>query len=92
MFKVIDSVDTGKTKKLLEECIRTNGVFVCKHPERVPDKCLSYGLDSIPIYMGYEEFLNKLGKQKFKRVYIDELEKFNLVLFDLEGYTITKED
>ena len=42
--------------------------------------------------MGYEEFLNKLGKQKFKRVYIDELEKFNLVLFDLEGYTITKED
>ena len=45
MFKVIDGPDTGKTRKLLKECVDNKGVFICKHPERVPEKCFAYGID-----------------------------------------------
>ena len=45
MIRIVDGRDTGKTKKLLEECSRTGGIYVCAHPERVLEKCRAYGLD-----------------------------------------------
>lgn len=92
MLRIIDNVDTGKTKKLLEECIKHDGLFVCRHPERIPDKCAAYGFDTIPAFMGYNEFIFNLknDKKAFKEVYIDELESFMLNIINLCGYTISK--
>ena len=39
MIAIIDKVDSGKTRKLLNACSQVDGLFICAHPERVLDKC-----------------------------------------------------
>ena len=95
MYRVIDGNDTGKTKKLLTEC-GTEGLFVCLHPERVPDKCRAYGIPVVRA-IGYDEYLGMLKVDDFYNmeeenlpVYIDELERFvNYRIPYLAGYTLT---
>ena len=95
MYRIIDGNNTGKTRKLLEECSRKNGIFVCAHPERVPEKCAAYGLPIVEA-ISYEEWYRvaKMGHGRpidiSKDVYIDEIGKFvrEFVPF-LKGYTLT---
>ena len=93
MIRIIDSRDTGKTKELLRECSIDGGLFICKHPEKVFEKCKAYDIDSTKIipcgYNNYKKYLDLT-----KNVYIDELELFaNYSLNDcnLLGYSLTME-
>ena len=100
MIRIVDGRDTGKTKKLLEECSRTGGIYVCAHPERVLEKCRAYGLDYWKILpMGYKDFILKKYTQYGDNIYIDELELLTKELIriidgnnTLAGYTVTMED
>lgn len=89
--RIIDGRDTGKTRKLLEACAEAGGgYFICKHPERVHEKCLAYGIDDKNIWpLGYTE----AAKASNGSVYIDELETFITATssFVLSGYTMTLE-
>ena len=101
MLRIIDGRDTGKTKKLLEECSRTGGLFVCAHPDRVFEKCRSYGFDySKVIPSSYDDFLFRKTVMYDNMIYIDEIEKLINRLIKvvdnndnkLGGYTLTVED
>ena len=99
MFRVIDKPDTGKTRKLLQECSNNRGVFVCKHPEKVVDKCIAYGIDPTTITaISYSDFVGYLTTKPHKElVYIDDLDLFlelfqKVSLLKLGGYGITVED
>lgn len=92
MIRIIDKRDTGKTKKLLEECSKEGGIFICKHPERLLDKCFVYDIPiSNIIPYGYDEVLKLVKRKTNKNIYIDELEEFLNFLFDnkLAGYSKT---
>lgn len=95
MLRIIDDRDKGKTRALLEECSKTGGIFICKHPNRVLDKCYSYGIDSSNILpLGYDEALKCLKKEMNKKVYIDEIEEFISLLFEnntIMGYSLSKD-
>lgn len=73
MFRVIANSDSGKTRKLLEECARNHGVFICAHPDRVVEKCNAYGINynDIKAVYGYDNF-----DADGQVIYIDEMEKF----------------
>ena len=90
MFRIIDGPDTGKTKKLLEECSKNKGLFVCAHPERVYDKCKAYGVDLVAACT-YGQYIYDVGYEDWDRVYIDELDKYLKVLSKnkISGYSIT---
>ena len=95
MVKVIDCRDTGKTKKLLSECAKVDGVFVCKHPERVSEKCAAYGIPLVRA-VGYEDLKYLVGTSEKEPIssssviYIDELEEFVETLIpNLRGYSLT---
>lgn len=75
MFRVIDKPDSGKTRKLLEQCAKDKGLFVCAHPERVYDKCRAYGIDLVAACT-YEQFIYDLQYDDWDKVYIDEVDKF----------------
>lgn len=91
MYRVIDKRGTGKTRQLLEEAKANNGLVVCEHPEAMRQKAMAYGLGVINC-MSYADYYSDIF-QKYKTVYIDELEKF-LLAFDtrISGYTLTNED
>ena len=97
MYRVIDKRDTGKTRKLLEECAYNHGVFVCKHPHKVKDKCLAYGINYSDIVevLGYDAYLMRASfKEPHPEIYVDELELFvkHCMEGKLGGYTLTNED
>ena len=97
MYRVIDVNDSGKTKRLLEECSYKNGIFVCNHPERVLDKCLAYNIDfnKIKSVYGYSEFIKKSKYLSLDdEVYIDDLEKFIKEAYGdrVHGYSLTVGD
>lgn len=89
MVKFIRGKDTGKTKELLKACAEVDGLFVCKHPERVDDKCRAYGLPLVRA-IGYE-MLNLVDTEN-ENIFIDEageLLKYNYPT--LKGYSLTVE-
>lgn len=94
MIKIIDKVETGKTKQLLAECIKNEGIFVCKNPQRVADKVINYGfgIDSVNKIkaMSYDDFV--YSNPKGKPIYIDDIEKF-LINYNeyIMGFVVTDE-
>lgn len=94
MYRIIDRNNTGKTRKLLEECSRKNGVFVCANPSRVLEKCNAYGIEPVEA-ISYDEWY-KVARiedkliENSKDVYIDEIGKFVREFIPyLKGYTLT---
>lgn len=95
MYRIISGNNTGKTRKLLLECAEHNGVFVCSHPERVPERCEAYGIPVVQA-IGYDEWY-KVARMEpdkcidnAKDVYIDEIGKFVREFIPyLKGYTLT---
>ena len=88
MLKIIDKCDTGKTKALLQECAAKKGIFVCKHPEKVVDKCKAYGIDysNITPLSYVEAYAASLPEAP---VFVDELDEFVKRMVNLKGYTLT---
>ena len=94
MFRVIDQRDTGKTRKLLEECAKNKGIFICRHPDNIVYKCTSYGIDPTDVISaGYEDYHNVIrGLYGKAPIYVDEAERLlKYIIKDLEGYSLTME-
>lgn len=94
MYRVIDQRDSGKTRKLLEECAKNKGIFICTHPDNVVYKCLSYGVDpSDVVATSYDDYHNVVrGVYGDCPVYVDEIEKLlKYVIPSLKGYSLTIE-
>jgi len=97
MKVIIRGRDTGKTRAILEECSKDpKSIIVCKHPERIADKCMAYGLPTVRA-IGYEDLSNFQDLQpndsEHDHFYIDELDEYvKHTIYDLCGYTLTKED
>ena len=102
MFKVIDGPDTGKTRKLLKECVDNKGVFICKHPERVPEKCFAYGINceglTTGTYNDLADYLECDTNDYYKKVvYVDDLDLLLQAIqttcdFKIGGYGLTVEE
>ena len=93
MFRVIDKSDSGKTRKLLEECSKNHGLFVCSHPDRIFDKCRAYEIEQVTA-CGYTQFMYDKSFKDYKEVYIDDLDRFlfELSLGAIKGYVINTEE
>lgn len=96
MYRVIDGNNTGKTFRLLQECGRNNGLYVCEHPERAGEKCAAYGLPIVRA-IGFDDW-ERIARDETGAIdlsmdiYIDELEKFvKFFIPYLKGYTLTNE-
>ena len=91
MVRIIGNERVGKTRRLIEECIKHNGTIVCKNARAMEVKIKDYGFDKVPACIGYDTFLRDYdfyisANDKF---YIDELE--NMFEEKVAGYTLTNE-
>lgn len=77
MIKIERLANTGKTQKLLEECSKNNGIFVCKNEIHAIDKCGMYEIAPISMtIMNYEDYIACVMGSVFDendKIYIDEL-------------------
>ena len=105
LFNIIEERGTGKTRSLMEEAYKNNGIFVCQNAFHMREKANAYGLHGLEI-ISFQDFINEIQLHEFeytnikatgyrheygKKVYIDELEGFiNYLCFNrFGGYTIT---
>ncbi len=93
MIRIIEDKDTGKTRRLMEECAKVNGVFVCANPSRMIFKARDYGLFGFDI-ISYYDYVNGVHDYRYTKCFIDELENFVYEVSNgnnLSGYTISLE-
>lgn len=100
---IIDKVDSGKTRKLLNACSQADGLFICAHPERVLDKCNAYGIKPVRS-ASFSQAIDLIKERKDDKFYIDDVDKLihflkdtydndkafiylSLISFKVEGYT-----
>ena len=105
MIAIIDKVDSGKTRKLLNACSQADGLFICAHPERVLDKCKAYGIKPVRS-ASFSQAVDLIKERKDDKFYIDDVDKLNsylkdtydkmqafiylsLISFKVEGYTLS---
>ena len=69
---IIDSVDSGKTRKLLNACSQADGLFICAHPERVLDKCKAYDIKPVRS-ASFSQVIDLIEKED--KFYIDDVDK-----------------
>ena len=72
MLAIIDKVDSGKTRKLLNACSQVDGLFICAHPERVLDKCNAYEIKSVRS-SSFSQVVDLIEKED--KFYIDDVDK-----------------
>ena len=97
MLRIIDVNDSGKTRKLLTAIADDpNAVIVCKRPDRIVDKCISYRIPIVDA-ISYHDYLaiiknDEVNPSPRRKVYIDELEEFIKVCCpNLQGYTLSND-
>ena len=105
MIAIIDKVDSGKTRKLLNECSQVDGLFICAHPERVLDKCKAYDIKPVRS-ASFSQAVDLIKEEKDDKFYIDDVDKLinflkdtyskeqafiylSLMSFKVEGYTLS---
>ena len=88
MYRIIDSRASGKTSRLMLLVKESDGILVCRDPEKARIKASNYGFNGMNI-ISYGEYLD----EKYdKKCFIDDLEDFVKFLGnDLSGYTISKD-
>ena len=103
MIAIIDKVDSGKTRKLLKMCSLVDGLFICAHPERVPDKCKAYDIKPVRS-ASFSQVVDLIEKED--KFYIDDVDKLinflkdtydkdqafiylSLISPKVEGYTLS---
>ena len=52
---IIGENSSGKTRKMLEEAMKSGAIVVCRHPLHMQSKANAYGLYGIK-FMSYDEF------------------------------------
>ena len=72
MIAIIDKVDSGKTRKLLNACSQVDGLFICAHPERVLDKCNAYEIKLVRS-ASFSQVVDLIEKED--KFYIDDVDK-----------------
>ena len=88
MYRIIDSRASGKTSRLMLLVKESDGILVCRDPEKARIKASNYGFTGMNI-ISYGEYLEK---KYDKKCFIDDLEDFVKFLGnDLSGYTISKD-
>ena len=87
MIAIIDTVDSGKTRKLLNACSQADGLFICTHPERVLDKCKAYGIKPVRS-ASFSQAVDLIKEEKEDKFYIDDVDK----LVKFLDTTYTKEE
>ena len=102
---IIDSVDSGKTRKLLNACSQADGLFICAHPERVLDKCKAYDIKPVRS-ASFSQAVDLIREEKDDKFYIDDVDKLinflkdtyskeqafiylSLISLKVEGYTLS---
>ena len=100
---IIDKVDSGKTRKLLNACSQVDGLFICAHPERVLDKCKAYDIKPVRS-ASFSQVVDLVEKDD--KFYIDDVDKLinflkdtyskeqafiylSLISLKVEGYTLS---
>ena len=103
MIAIIDKVDSGKTRKLLNACSQVDGLFICAHPERVLDKCKAYDIKPVRS-ASFSQVVDLVEKDD--KFYIDDVDKLinflkdsydkdqafiylSLISLKVEGYTLS---
>ena len=89
MFRIIEERGTGKTRRLIEEAYKNNGVVLCMNPERMKAKAIAY---EIPFtnFASYDNFIYYATNIDKRPIYIDELEIF-LSKYSVAGYDMSTE-
>ena len=82
MLAIIDKVDSGKTRKLLNACSQVDGLFICAHPERVLDKCKAYNIKPVRS-VSFSQVVDLIEKDD--KFYIDDVDKLINFLKDTYG-------
>ena len=72
MIAIIDKVDSGKTRKLLNACSQVDGLFICAYPERVLDKCKAYDIKPVRS-ASFSQVVDLVEKDD--KFYIDDVDK-----------------
>ena len=105
MIAIIDKVDSGKTRKLLNACSQADGLFICAHPERVLDKCKAYDIKPVRS-ASFSQAVDLIKEEKDDKFYIDDVDKLinflkdtyskeqafiylSLISFKVKGYTLS---
>ena len=82
MIAIIDKVDSGKTRELLNACSQVDGLFICAHPERVLDKCRAYDIKLVRS-ASFSQAIDLIEKED--KFYIDDVDKLINFLKDTYG-------
>lgn len=90
MFRIIDERSTGKTRKLIEEAHKNNGVILCLNPERMKEKAMAYKIPFVD-FASYDNLIYYATNINKRPIYIDELEIF-LSRYNIAGYDMSIED
>ena len=104
MYRIIASRGTGKTRALMEEAYKNDGLFVCQNAMRMREKASAYGLHGLKI-ISFSDFINEIQPHVaysdvtvtgYKHesgcdIYVDELEGLvNFICLNkFKGYTIS---
>lgn len=106
MYKIIASRGTGKTRSLMEEAYKNNGLFVCQNASRMREKANAYGfhglniisfrdfIDDIQPHIAYSDVTVRGYKHENEcGIYVDELEGLMnfICLNKFKGYTISED-
>jgi hypothetical protein len=92
MFIVYGERGIGKTKKLIEQAVETNGIIACRDPEHMRARAHSYGITGLTV-VSYEELANRKIVHPSKPVYIHDINSFIEYNFqEVKGFTICTED
>ena len=90
MFRIIDERSTGKTRRLIEEAYKNNGVILCLNPERMKEKAMAYKIPFVN-FASYNNLIYYATNINKRPIYIDELEIF-LSRYNIAGYNMSIED
>ena len=87
---IVNTSDSGKTRKMLEEAKKSGAVVVCKYPLNMQNKANAYGLPNLQ-FMSYDEFND--GSVDAEKVAIDEIGDFIAYIYGakLDSFTMTVE-
>lgn len=90
MFRIIDERSTGKTRRLIEEAYKNNGVILCLNPERIKEKAMAYKIPFVN-FASYDNLIYYATNINKRPIYIDELEIF-LSRYNIAGYNMSIEE
>ena len=94
MYKIVESVGSGKTQKLIKYAKLTNCAVVCSNPRAMQQKAHAYGVSGVRFY-SYEDLAYEPEVLDDTPYVIDDLDKFIKLIIpnanNFVGFTMNKE-